>query len=85
MVIGGAVAEQSKPFGLSHTFRRYPRFMGSSLGCGRVLGCGSLLVTLPLIGKIETTGLPLMLSALGGLGKKKVHNVLPETYILEIT
>ena len=61
-----AVAEQSKPFGLSHTVCRYPRFMGSNPG--GVLGCGSLLGTFPEIGKIETTGLPLMLSALAGWG-----------------
>ncbi len=66
---GGAVAEWSKPFGLSHTVRRYPRFVGSSLGCGRVIGCGSLLGTLPVIGKIENHGPAVMLSALGGLGK----------------
>ena len=33
----------SVAFGLSHTVRRYPRFMGSNPGCGRVLGYGSLL------------------------------------------
>ena len=69
---GGAVAEWSKPFGLSHTIRRYPRFMGSNPGCGRVLGRSSLLGTLPVIWKIETTGLPLMpIVRLAGWGSKK--------------